>query len=323
MATGSLYFHSPCFDGIVSAALTAELLEHVDDWPPLEPHAVNYEVREQWLARTLGESTAVVDFLYHPQARFWADHHGTAFLTETLRAEFALRRDPFLIYDAAASSCALLLWRRFGPDLRRAGRDFDELVRWADKIDAARYDSVEEAIAATAPALQITLALSLGDAGDLPERLVSALRTAPLEQVAAWPEIRERFERGRSLRERGLERFKRAASLAADGIVVFDVDAADTLVSRYAPFLFFPQARYSAGIVRGASGAKITAMRNPWREFPPAPLGQIAATLGGGGHQRVGSIALRGDRVASAPELLERFLTHIRAFEEQATHRGP
>ncbi|PYM27429.1 MAG: hypothetical protein DMD78_02400 [Candidatus Rokuibacteriota bacterium] len=322
MATGSLYFHSPCFDGIVSAVLSAELLERVHDWLPLEPRAVNYEVREQWLARTLGESTAIVDFLYHPQAKFWADHHGTAFLNETLRAEFAVRRDPFLIYDAAASSCAILLWRRFGPDLRRAGRDFDELVRWADKIDAARYDSVEEAMVSTDPALRITLALSLGDAGDLPERLVSALRTAPLEQVAAWPEIHKRFERGRDLRERGLERFKRAASLAADGIVVFDVDAADTLVSRYAPFFFFPEARYSAGIVRGASGAKITAMRNPWREFTPAPLGHIASTLGGGGHQRVGSIALSRERASTAVDLLERLLAQIRAFEQDRAQRA-
>src|SRR5262249_21203686 len=148
----------------------------------------------------------------------------------------------------------------------------------------------------------------IGDAMALSEHLARGLRHQSLEEVAAWPDVQERFERGRELRERGLNRFKRGAHLAADGIVVFDVDAADTLVSRYAPFLFFPEARYSAGIVRGASGAKITAMRNPWREFSPAPLGRIASTFGGGGHQRVGSIALSGERASAATELLERFL---------------
>jgi hypothetical protein len=316
MATGSLYFHSPCFDGIVSAALTAEVLESVHAWPPLTLHAVNYDVRAQWLSWTFDEPTAVVDFLYHPRAVFWADHHGTAFLTETLSQEFARRRDPLLIYDGQASSCALLLWQRFGVELRERGRDFEELVRWADMIDSARYRSVEEALSSTAPALQVTLALALGDASTLSERLARALRDQSLDEVAAWPEVRERFERGRQLRERGLDRFKRAAHLAPDGIVVFDVDVRDTLVSRYAPFLFFPEARYSAGIMRGANGAKITAMRNPWRDFSPAPLGHIASTLGGGGHQRVGSIAVSAERAGAAAELLERFLARIREFEQ-------
>ena len=104
--------------------------------------------------------------------------------------------------------------------------------------------------------------------------------------------------------------------------MVFDVDAADTLVSRYAPFFFFPEARYSAGIVRGASGAKITAMRNPWRDFTPAPLGHIASTLGGGGHQRVGSIALSRERASTAVDLLERLLAQIRAFEQDRAQRA-
>ena len=72
MATGSLYFHSPCFDGIVSAVLSAELLERVHDWLPLEPRAVNYEVREQWLARTM--KLSVLSSTCKVVAYFLADH---------------------------------------------------------------------------------------------------------------------------------------------------------------------------------------------------------------------------------------------------------
>jgi hypothetical protein len=93
--------------------------------------------------------------------------------------------------------------------------------------------------------------------------------------------------------EAGIERLRRGARLEHDGLVIFDVDASEVSVSRYAPYLLFPNARYSAGIVRSKDGAKVTAMRNPWIEFDSVPLGPICAQLGGGGHHRVGSIALQ------------------------------
>ena len=71
----------------------------------------------------------------------------------------------------------------------------------------------------------------------------------------------------------GLDRFKTAARIDGDSIVVFDVDTEGSFVSRYAPFYFFREARYSAGIMRWPGGAKITAMRNPWREFESLPIG--------------------------------------------------
>jgi hypothetical protein len=194
---------------------------------------------------------------------------------------------------------------------------FSELVEWAEKIDAARYDSVEEALSASAPALRITAALSQSRGDDFPIGLVRLLRTMGVSEVADLPEVNERFERFRILSHLGLARFKQASWLE-DDIVVFDVDAVDVVVNRYAPYYYYPQARYSAGVLRTSEGAKITVMRNPWREFKSAPLGEICQLYGGGGHERVGAIRLKGTNAVEAKKMLNNVIGEIRRYERGA-----
>ena len=73
--------------------------------------------------------------------------------------------------------------------------------------------------------------------------------------------------------------------------------------------------------MRSRGGAKITAMRNPWREFASVPLGRILEAVGGGGHHRVGAVALPPERVAEARAVLVRVLAEVRRRQE-ALDRG-
>ena len=59
---------------------------------------------------------------------------------------------------------------------------------WATKVDAARYDSVKEALFGTAPALRINSALLLSEPG-FPESLVAMLRSSTLHEVADAPGV--------------------------------------------------------------------------------------------------------------------------------------
>ncbi len=315
MSEERIYFHSPCFDGIASAVLAWDCLHAVRGWisPALQP--VNYDVRATWLGSPLEQPAAVVDFLYHPEAEFWADHHETTFLTDSARQHFAARRGPYVVYDERAGSCAMLLSEHLAKAIGHRNPAYAELVLWAEKIDAARYVSVEEAMDSEAPALRLNLSLAVGHTEGYCEQLVRALREMPLAAVAALPEVHRRFVEAKALADSGLDRFKRGAHLEDDGIVLFDVDGKDTFVNRYTPYHFFPKARYSAGIVRSKMSAKITAMRNPWLEFSSVPLGRIAETLGGGGHHRVASIALPGDLAAKATTVLTHFVAEIRNQE--------
>lgn len=313
----TIYFHSPCFDGIVSAVLAWDFLEARQGWTAPTLHPVNYHLRERWLSSTLERPCAIVDFLYHHQAEFWADHHLTTFLDEDARMDFGRRKSQTLIYDQEAQSCAGLLWRHLEEAFDHRNDRYSEIVKWADKIDSARYESVSEAIFSSTPALRINVGMALGDSDQYCKGLVRVLRDNTLDQAAKLPEVKSRYERVQVLIEAGLNRLKKAARLEHGEIVVFDVDSKGVIISRYSPYYFFPNARYSAGIVRWEGGAKITVMRNPWREFESVFLGRICEKFGGGGHQRVGSVSLRGEEASQASVLLNHILLEIRREEKE------
>lgn len=315
---GHIFFHSPCFDGVASAVLAWDFLELRWGWSDCELRPVNYGVRDTWLSTPLPSNSAVVDFLFHPDAAFFADHHASSFLDRGMR-NLVLRGDPERwLFDAAADSCAGLLWRHVGPVLADVGVDHSALVQWANKIDAARYASVHEALFSDAPAIQVSWALSTSGDRALPSTLVRELRRAPLESVADSPAVVTAFRTAQASVENGLERLKRSARIDDHGVVVFDVDARGTVVSRYAPYYLFPEARYSAGIVRSEEDAKIVVMRNPWLDFDSVPLGEICARFGGGGHQRVGAVALKGERVGEARAILGYIVSEIENTETRA-----
>jgi len=314
---GHLYFHSPCFDGITSAVLTFDFLHSKRNWFSIMLHTVNYNLRENWLSLTLKKPCAVVDFLYHPQADYWADHHLTTFLNEDARKDFELRNNQNLVYDKNADSCARLLENHLKRVFSYWNPKYDDLVNWADKIDSARYESAEEAIFPSAPAIKISLSLVFGNRGNYCERLVHSFRHNTISRIAEFDWVKKRVESAQALIQKGLDRFKRVAHREKDGIVVFDVESREAIISRYAPYYFFPEARYSAGIVRLKGRAKIIVMRNPLREFKSVSIGEICEKFGGGGHQRIGAINIRNEHEVEAGLLLDRILNEIRIKDKE------
>jgi hypothetical protein len=316
-----LYFHSPCFDGITSSVLTLDFLETSQSWTFSELCPVNYERRNSWLSQKLCKTSAVVDFLYHPAAEFWADHHQTSFLTPELEKRFYGQKSPFQIYDSKSGSCAMLLWRVFRRRFKYQNSRYSELVNWADKIDSARYTSVEEAIHGAHPSLNINRSLATNKDPNYPVWLITRLRKDSLENVGCSKEVLEKSNEAQALITAGLNRLSKTVHLEDANIAVFDVDSSDVLVNRYAPYLFYPKARYSLGIVRSPDGIKITGMRNPWLPFPSIYLGKLFERFGGGGHRRVGSLWLRGPDVQKADDVLQRLLNEIRMAESNKKKR--
>jgi len=319
MSTGHLYFHAPCFDGAASAALAQEYLEQHWGCKEFALHGVNYHLKNSWLATDLGEPCAVVDFLYHPKAAFWADHHPTTFVDAQVEQDFNRRakNDDFL-YDAASPSCMNVLWNRLGANTSEVSRArYKELTRWADRIDAALYDSVEEALECPFPALKINMALN-GASEGFCIRLVSLLRCTSLEEIVEMEMVRSNYERISQLSRAGLERLKESVKLEEGDIATFDVDTEGIIVNRYAPYYFFSKARYSLGVMRDRRGARIVAMRNPWMEFPSVPLGEIFSSFGGGGHQRVGSLVLGANTKERVEDITKGVLEKIRTLDRQS-----
>lgn len=299
MRNANLYFHYPCFDGLVSAVLASEFLESHEDWRITEFQPVDYTLRGTWLSIKLEKTSAIVDFLYHPQAEFWADHHRTSFLTVDAKEDYLRRKQDFrLLFDVRANSCASLLFRNLRPFLSHKPH-FKEMVAWSEKIDSAKYSSVDEAILGEAPALRIARTLS-GEDESGPEYarfLLLQLRDHELSHVAELEEVKSREDRIRRGILSGLKSVKTKLRLEKGDVAVFDArPKRDQVISRYAPYYFQRDARYSIAVVRSESGIRITAMRNPWRNFKSISLGRAFAKFGGGGHERVGAVQLPAGR---------------------------
>ena len=305
-----LFFHSPCFDGIASAVLCWDFFAQRGEANVVRLHPVGYERKDSWLAKPLPPRSAVVDFLFHPTAMFWIDHHATTFLTAAVEEEFQAAHSTNWVYDNRSRSCAALLRRHLRRSFRYHNPKYDALLDWADRIDSATYRDVKEAVLAPTAALQISLSLA-GAEPEYCEHLVRQLRTRSISSVAKSPRVQRRVSRAKASLREGLRQFGKTAHLE-DDIVVFDFDAKNSSVSRYAPYYFYPKARYSIGLTRTGDDAKITAMRNPWRHFESVPIGSIFARYGGGGHQRVGSVILKGEANGSARKILTELHAEIR-----------
>src|ERR1039458_3584660 len=210
MRNSTLYFHYPCFDGLVSAVLASEFLENHEHWHIGEFQPVDYTLRHSWLSNDLKKPCAIVDFLYHPQAEFWADHHQTSILTSTAKEDFQRRKSKFcLLFDARARSCASLLFQRLRRFLTHKPH-MEEMAAWAEKIDSAAYSSVEEAILGDAPALRIARTLSAEEetGAEYARFLLRQLRDHDLSYVAALDEVKSREDRVRRSILNGLQRVK-------------------------------------------------------------------------------------------------------------------
>ncbi len=314
MTDSTLYFHYPCFDGLVSTVFAWEFLEKHEGWHLRDFQPIDYTLRDTWLSSDLKKPCAIVDFLYHPQADFWADHHQTSILTQAAEEDFKRRKTKFcLLFDPNARSCASLLYR----NLRRWLIDkphFKEMAVWAEKIDAAAYSSVEEAILGNAPALKITRTLSAEDesAQEYARFLLQQLRDHDLGYVAALDEVKSREDRVRRSIMNGLQSVKARLRLERGDVAVFDArPRGDQVISRYAPYYFEPKARYSIAVVRSPESIRITAMRNPWKNFRSIPLGRAFAKFGGGGHERVGAVQLPANRRNRVSDVIKSLLSEM------------
>jgi hypothetical protein len=309
----TLYFHYPCFDGLVSCVLAWQLLAKAKGLEVTHFSPVNYDDRENWIPSAPDSPFAVVDFLYHPRASFWVDHHITTFMSPELRADFERRReDSCLLFEADAHSCASILKKHFGEFLEE-GR-YAEMVSWADKIDSARYESVAEAIFGEAPALRINSSLTLKNELEYCRLLVQELATKDLRRVAELPEVQDRYAEVRRRREAGLERLKGRIRLEDGNIATFEIEATGKdIISRYAPYYFFEGAHYSLAVVHLEDRIVVTAMRNPWLNFESISLGKIFERFRGGGHQRVASVIVPIEEPQRIPEIVEKVKQEMRS----------
>jgi hypothetical protein len=302
--------HGHCFDGLASAVLFTRLLEGLDG-KKMNPvyRACGYgngQTRADFELLS-GEQNAILDYRFTASERvtWFFDHHRTAFQTEDDQRVFeAQRSGGRYFYDPDYSSCTKLIadvaWRQYGfndPTL-------DELVRWADVIDSARFESPEQAISRVEPVMRmVSVVEHYGDDKFL-QRYVAELSKKPLHEVAQSKSIQEKYEPLGEKHARFVERVR--AKGQRRGRVVY-VDLTESVldsVGKFVTYALFPDSVYSVVVGLLKSGAKVSVGYNPWSGKPlDTDISAICARHGGGGHPVVGAISFRATEVDRAREV--------------------
>ncbi|MBX3126795.1 MAG: hypothetical protein KF718_08750 [Polyangiaceae bacterium] len=301
--------HGHCFDGLASAAVFSRLHREVRGSASYTYRACGYGTGqspplEQLLA---GDENAILDFRFAASSRltWYFDHHRTAFATEADRARFLEppQADRYF-FDPEYSSCTKLVRDVGRSQFDWHAPDLDDLVHWADIIDAARFESAEDAISRRDPIKRLVNVVEYyGDDAFL-ERMVPELTTRPLVEVASSSFVEERYRPLGKKYDRFVERVRQKGEQR--GRVVF-VDLTETVletVGKFVTYALFPDSVYSVivGVLR--SGAKISVGYNPWSGQPlDTDISAICARHGGGGHPVVGGISLRLTEVDRAREI--------------------
>jgi len=289
--TVSIYFHRD-FDGMVSAALIADYIQEENPNAQLRFFPLGHAGKNNWMGTNLkGDVSFVLDYPFHPQASYWFDHHQTGL--ESYKGTLEPQRH---FFDPNKTSCALLIWEVLYEVFDYRNLNFQELVKWADKIDSARF-SLKELIECKEKPLQIHLSLTVDtDNAYLIEltRLFLYYKDSLLSVKSPLPLIVEwRLRKALNLRQQALTQFQQNAIYDPKSKIVFFTMPQSFLTCRWAPYYFYPDCFYALGIIQlKGNRYMIVLNENPWHRIHRFNIGQLCASYGGGGHATVGGITV-------------------------------
>ena len=269
----------------------------------------------------VGDENAIVDFKYSPSPRitWWFDHHLSAFLTPADQQRFQAEQqqgNTRHFYDPNYTSCT-----SFIAHIARTHFGFDaspvaELVRWADIVDGALYESPQAAVEMAAPAMKLTLVIESSQDPAFIPKLIPLLTAMSLAEVLQQPFVAE-------LLPPLLERHHRSLAVIGertevrDGTLYFDItDQPLEGYNKFVPYFLHPDATYSVGLSKSSFRTKVAVGSNPWTKAQPDQmlnLAQICERYGGGGHARVGAISFPPDKGDLARVAAAEILSELRA----------
>ncbi|HEX8711856.1 MAG TPA: phosphoesterase [Terracidiphilus sp.] len=320
-----VFYHDKCFDGACSASLFTKFhRECIRGGAAYEYHGLVHRAGALFDESDFtGDENAIVDFKYStsPQVTWWFDHHLSAFLTpEDHRHFLQCQQDSACaarkFYDPQYTSCTSFLAHiastRFGFD----AAPVEELIRWADIVDGARYESPEAAVEMAAPAMKLTLIIESTQDPEFIPRLIPLLTEMPLDEVLAQPFVAPLLPPLLERHQQALELI-RSRSEERNGTIFFDIT--DHLLegfNKFIPYYLHPEATYSIGLSKSSFRTKVAVGSNPWTKADPAKmvnLAQICERYGGGGHARVGAISFPPDKEDQARAAAAEIVAELRS----------
>jgi len=325
-----VFYHDKCFDGACSASLFTRFhRECIGTASSFDYHGLVHRAgalfEEGWFDPA-GEN-AIVDFKYSPSPRvtWWFDHHLSAFLTPEDEAHFragqadgstAMR----YFFDPSYMSCtswiAHIASTKFGMDVAPLA----ELIKWADIVDGAKYESAQAAVEMAAPAMKLTMVIESAQESALVQRIIPLLTEMSLQEVLDQPFVQDLLG---PLLERHWASVEliRNRSHCERGVITFDItDQPTEGYNKFIPYYISPEGVYNVGLSKSSFRTKVSVGTNPWTTKPANELANLAAICeryGGGGHARVGAVSFPVDREDDARKAAEEIAAELREREPE------
>jgi hypothetical protein len=318
-------YHDKCFDGACSASVFTRFhRECVKTASTFSYHGLVHRAGALFDERDfIDGDNAIVDFKYSASKKvtWWFDHHQSAFLTPEDQADYergqadgseTMRKffDPN--YISCTSFIAHIGATKFGFDVKPLA----ELIKWADIVDGARYESAKAAVEMAAPAMKLTMVIESTQDDTLIKRLIPLLTEMPLQDVLDQPFVQSLLGPLMERHRAGLELIRSRASLDK-GVITFDItDHPTEGYNKFIPYYLFPEGTYNVGLSKSSFRTKVSVGTNPWTKVSTeklANLAEICERYGGGGHARVGAVSFPPDREDEARRAAGEIVAELRA----------
>jgi hypothetical protein len=320
-----VFYHDRCFDGACSASLFTRFhRECVKTADKYSYHGLVHRAGALFdeNAFVAGEN-AIVDFKYSasPKVMWWFDHHQSAFLTpedqkkfEAGQADGSERMRKF--FNTNYVSCTSLI-----ADIAQVNFGFDtapllELIKWADIVDGARYESAKAAVEMAAPAMKLTMVIESTSDSALIPRLIPLLTEMSLQHVLDQDFVQVLLGPLMERHWKGLELIRKRATVEG-GVITFDItDQPTEGYNKFIPYYLHPEATYNVGLSKSSFRTKVSVGTNPWTTRDASQLVNVAGICeryGGGGHARVGAISFPPDREGEARKAVGEIVAELRA----------
>ncbi|MBI3653121.1 MAG: phosphoesterase [Acidobacteria bacterium] len=311
--------HDHCFDGFASAAVFARFLKE-QLLPDAEigfrglSHQPNQKVIEA--ENFDGDQNAIVDFKYSPSERltWWFDHHQSAFLSPEDERHYFDHPWPTKFYNPEYKSCtkfiADTLSEKYGFDQSR----LSELIKWADIIDGAQYETPKVAVELQEPALKLMMVIEASHNDALMLKIIQAMQDQPLADIVADADFQNEFQPLLARHQQMLDLIRQAAH-SERGVVYFDLSQHNAVgYSKFIPYYLFPECVYSVSLSLTPTRSKVSVGYNPWSGKPRRHnLASICERYNGGGHAVVGAISYRTDELERARQTAEAIAEELRS----------
>ena len=297
-----ILYHDHCFDGAASAAFFSRFLKekfHAD--AEFQYTGMAHKASQLFEDELFdGDVNAIVDFKYspNPALTWWFDHHQSAFLTPEDQAHYQRTRDGrHLFFDPTYQSCTKFISHIARDKFGYEAADLAELVKWADIVDGARYESPKAAVELGHAAMKITLVIEGAKGSELVHHVIRLMQSKTLDEIMQDPRVHELWT---PLYERHLQLIDliRLRSTHDQGVVFFDLIGDEVEgYNKFIPYYLHPESVYTVSVSDQSFRTKVSVGSNPWVTGPlKHNLATICERYGGGGHPRVGAISFpKGD----------------------------